>query len=216
MSKQFIAILVVLVGGLFAILAFTGKDSESGSGGSTNSSAQPTSHIAGKQDSKVNLTEYGDFECPACKAYYPIFKQLKTEYGDKVAFQFRHYPLTQIHPNAFIASRAAEAASKQGKFYEMHDLLYEQQDLWKSQPDPTETFVGYANQLSLNAEQFKTDMTSAVVSDAINADKKAAQDIGSSSTPTFVLNGKKLDENPTDVEGFKKLLDEALASSENQ
>jgi protein-disulfide isomerase len=212
-SKQFIAILVVIVGGLFAILAFTSKDKPSESS-NTNSTAQPTSHKTGKLDSKVTLQEFGDFQCPACKAYFPIVQQIKTEYADKIVFQFSHFPLTQIHTNAFISSRAAEAAGKQGKFFEMHDLLYEQQDSWSAVTDPTSIFVNFATQLGINVDQFKTDILSSEVSDLINADRKVAQDLGANSTPTFAINGKKIDKNPTDIEGFKALLDEALASNQ--
>ncbi len=213
MSKQFIAILIVIIGGLFAILAFTGKDKSNNQSSSTSSS-QPTSHKAGKADSKVVLQEFGDFQCPACKAYSTIIQQLKNEYGDRVAFQFSHFPLTQIHTNAFISSRAAEAAGKQGKFFEMHDLLYEQQDSWSQVADPTSIFVSFATQLGLNAEQFKTDMVASATTEAINADRKVAQDLGSSGTPTFVLNGKKMDKSPTSIEEFKKILDEALAANQ--
>ena len=213
MNKQFIAILIVIVGGLFAVLTLTNKDKPADQQ-SGSSSAQPTAHIRGKVDSKVNLTEYGDFECPACKAYFPLVDQIVEEYGDRVAFQFRHFPLTQIHANALIASRAAEAAGKQNKFFEFHDILYQQQDTWKTALDPTSFFEGYATQLSLNIEQFKADLRSSEASDSINADRKVAQDLGSSSTPTFVLNGKRIETNPADLEGFKKLLDEALAQNQ--
>ncbi len=213
MSKQFIAILIVIIGGLFALLAFTNKDKPTDKSGG-NSTAQPTNHVTGKSDSKVTLIEYGDFQCPACKAYFPIVQQLKTEYADKVAFQFRHFPLTQIHNNAFIGSRAAEAAASQGKFFEMHDALYEQQDTWSSVSDPTPIFVNFATQLGLNTDQFKADMVSTSTTDLINADRKVAQDLGASGTPTFVLNGKKLDKSPTSIDEFKKLLDDALATNQ--
>lgn len=210
MSKQFIAILIIVVGGLFAILAVT-NNKKTDSGNQSGSSSQPTSHIEGKLDSKVKLTEYGDFQCPACASYYPIIKQLKEEYKDRVAFQFRHFPLTSIHQNAFVGSRAAEAAGKQGKFIQMHDLLYENQKIWSVETDPTSTLVGYAQQLSLNVEQFKSDMTSSIVSDLINADRKAAQEFNATGTPTFVLNNKKLDKSPGSYEEFKKLLDDELS-----
>lgn len=213
MSKQFIAILVVIIGGLFALLTFTNKDKPADQSGN-NSTAQPTSHITGKVDSKVTLIEYVDFQCPACKAYFPIVQQLKADYGDKIAFQFRHFPLTQIHTNAFISSRAAEAAAKQGKFFEMYDALYEQQDSWSSVSDPTPIFVNFATQLGLNIDQFKTDMVSSSTTDLINADRKVAQDLGATGTPTFVLNGKRLEKSPTSIEEFKTLLDEALAANQ--
>lgn len=214
MNKQFIAIILVVIVGLFGILMFTRDNGKNeGSGGETT--AQPTNHTVGAGNKNVTLIEYGDFQCPACKAYVPIVQQIKAEYGDDIKFQFRHYPLVQIHPNAFIASRAAEAAGKQNKFFEMHDLLYENQDIWAGSNDPTETFNGYATQLQLNLDQFKTDMNAQATADVINADVKAAKDIGANSTPTFVLNGTKIEQNPQSYEDFKKLIDNEIAKSNN-
>lgn len=213
MNKQFFAIIMVVIVGLVGLFALTGgnKNSDTPVG---DTGAQASNHVEGLPDSKVTLIEYGDFQCPACKSYYPLVKQLKTTYGDKVTFQFRHYPLTQIHPNAFISSRAAEAAGKQGKFFEMHDLLYENQDSWAQSPNPSSIFESYAGQLSLNLDQFKADMNTAAVAAVINADAKAAQAAGANSTPTFVLNGKKIDKNPQTLEEFTKLLDDELAKNQ--
>ncbi len=212
MNKQFIAVITVVVLALVGVFALTGDKNENGdNGGSTN--AQASSHIDGLKDSKITLVEYGDFQCPACKSYYPLIGQLKQTYGDRVAFQFRHYPLTQIHPNAFIGSRAAEAAGKQGKFFEMHDLLYENQETWSTSSNPTTVLEGYAQQLGLNLDQFKTDSAASETAGIINADMKAGQSAGVNSTPTFVLNGKKIDKNPQSVEEFNKLIDEAIAAN---
>lgn len=213
MNKQFFAVIIVIVAALVGIFALTNND-DAAQGGATNTSAQPTNHITGKADSKVNLTEYGDFQCPACKSYHPLLQELKSQYGDRVAFQFRHYPLTQIHPNAFIGSRAAEAAGKQGKFFEMHDLLYENQESWSSGSNPQAALEGFAQQLGLNLDQFKADMNNAAVAASINADVKAGQSLGANSTPTFAINGRKLDQNPRSVDDFKKLLDEELAKNQ--
>ncbi len=214
MNKQFVAIIIVVVVGLVGVLMFTRDNSSEGSSGSS-SSAQPSNHTVGAGNKGVTLIEYGDFQCPACAAYYPVIKQIKAEYGDDIKFQFRHFPLVQIHPNAFIASRAAEAAGLQGKFFEMHDLLYENQQAWAGAADPTETFNSYAGQLDLDVDKFRADMNLASVGDVINADIKAAQEIGANSTPTFVLNGKKLDPNPEGVDDFKRLIDEEIAKSSN-
>lgn len=212
MNKQFFGVIIVVIAALIGIFALTGeKDQPNSSGG--NAGAQPSKHIAGKTDSKVTLTEYGDFQCPACKSYYPVINQLKVEYKDKVAFQFSHFPLVQIHPNAFLGSRAAEAAGKQGKFFEMHDLLYENQEAWSQNQDPNAGFEAYARQLSLNIDQFKADLNSSETTDIINADVKAGQAIKANSTPTFALNGKKIDKNPTSLDEFKKLLDDELAKN---
>jgi protein-disulfide isomerase len=212
MNKRFFAIIILVIAGLIGLFALTGGDKNSSGGGNgSNPEAELSNHITGATESKVTLIEYGDFQCPACKSYHPVLQQLKEEYGDRVTFQFRHFPLTQIHPNAFIGSRAAEAAGKQGKFFEMHDLLFESQDSWASVSNPTSIFESYAQQLGLNMDQFRSDMNSAEVAATINADAKAAQSAGGNSTPTFVLNDTKIEQNPQSLDDFKKLLDDELA-----
>lgn len=207
MNKQFAAVLVIVIGLLVGVFILT-KDKSPDSGG--NSTGQISNHSVGAGTAGVTLTEYGDFQCPACKQYFPIVQEIKKAYGDKITFTFRHLPLIQIHPNAFIAARAAEAAGKQNKFFEMHDLLYLNQENWASLPGPAGAFEQYAQQLGLNVEQFKTDMASEEVNATINADLKEAQSIGATSTPTFVLNGKKIEQNPGSIAEFKKLIDEAI------
>lgn len=208
-NKVFISILVVLAL-IFGGLAVSNKNKAGQS--SSDSSVQPTKHLIGSNKNNIVLTEYGDFQCPACLQYYPLFKQLKETYKDRVEFQFSNFPLVQIHKNAFLAARAAEAADKQGKFWEMHDLLYEGQKTWAESSNPVNIFLGYAAQLSLDSTRFQSDMTSQEVNDLINADIKSAQKLGATSTPTFALNGKKI-ENPTSLEEFNKVLDDAIAAS---
>lgn len=211
MNKQFLIIVTIIVAALVGVFALTKNDDSSNGSGA---SGQPSNHVSGKS-TRVTLVEYGDFQCPACKSFFPIVKQIKEEYKDKITFQFRHFPLTQIHPNAFAAHRAAEAAGRQEKFFEMHDLLYENQDAWAQASNPTQIFENYASQLGLNIEQYKTDVASESASDTINADVKLGQQIGANSTPTFTLNGEKID-NPKSLEEFKKLLDEAIRNSTGQ
>ena len=212
MNKQFFVVVLVIVAALVGVFAMTKEKSPDSQSGS---SAQVTAseHTVGAGNKKVTLTEYGDFQCPACKQYFPLVKQIKEAYGDDIKFQFRHFPLTQIHPNAFIGSRAAEAAGKQGKFFEMHDLLYENQDSWSQAGNPTEILNTFATQLNLNVEQFKKDMMSENAADVINADIKAATGLGANSTPTFAINGRKIGENPRSLEEFKKLIDEEIAKA---
>lgn len=207
MSKEFIAVLIVVVVGLFGLFTITKKDSGNGN---TAGNGQPTSHTVGKGTENVTLIEYGDLQCPACQQFYPLLKQVKEEFGDKITFQFRHFPLNQSHPHAYQAARAAEAAGKQGKFFEMHDLLYENQQSWSGLSDVTSVFEGYASQLELNIEQYKNDVISAEVGAAIDADIKAGQSIGASSTPTFVINGQKVEKNPQNLEEFKELINSKI------
>ncbi len=212
MSKRFLVILLAVILGLSGLYWLTRSKAAAPASGN----AQPTSHIRYKGSSGAVLLEYGDLQCPACGAYYPIIKQLETQYSAKVTFQFRHFPLNTIHPNAFAAARAAEAAGKQGKFFEMHDMLYENQQTWASASNPLTFFEDYATQLSLNVEQFRKDSASSEINSIINADIKAGQAIGANSTPTFVLNGKKIDQNPQDYASFAKLLDNAIKAKTGQ
>ena len=216
MSRFWIVLGVVflaLVGLFFA----TKKDTP----GSTAVNGDPktilaSDHVRSGKDANVTLIEYGDFQCPACGAYYPIVKELESTYGDKVNFVFRHFPLIQIHPNAFAAARAAEAAGNQGKFFEMHDKLYETQNSWgEATSNQQSLFEGYAQELGLKMDQFKSDYSSNEVADRINQDLATGQQTFSiDSTPSFVLNGTKIT-NPKDVEEFKKLLDSTIAQANN-
>lgn len=157
----------------------------------------------------VTLTEYGDFQCPACAAYEPVVQQLRKDYGDKLAFAYRQYPLYTIHPNALAAAYASEAAGAQGKFWDMHDMLFAKQDEWAKSADPRANFEAYATELKLDITKFKADVASSAVQGAVSFDYAEGEKLGVNSTPTFYLNGEKL-QNPGSVEGFKALIDAAI------
>lgn len=213
MDKRFLGILVavvVVLGGVFWFTRDKSQTNTSSNNGNSNGNVQPSNHTYGEGKSGVTLTEYADFQCPACGAYFPIVKEVKEKYKDQVTFQFRSFPLVKLHQNARAAHRAAEAAAKQGKFWEMHDLLYENQQSWESLPDPKSAFEGFAQQIGLNIDQYNKDFASDEVNDIINADFSEGSKLGVNSTPTFFLNGKKVTDNPQDVAGFSKLLDEAI------
>ncbi len=167
------------------------------------------SHQTSPDKGKVTLVEFGDFECPACGVSYPIVKQLEKDYGDKLNVVFRNYPLPQ-HTNALPASEAAEGAAAQGKFWEMHDKLYENQDKWSNEANPLDTFIQYAKDLNLDIDKFTQDVKGEKYKDKITADENDGNTIAISATPTFFLNGQKLDGIPT-VEEFKNLIDQKLS-----
>jgi protein-disulfide isomerase len=157
------------------------------------------------KDAKVTLIEYSDFECPACGAYYPFVKQLAQEFKN-LSIVYRHFPLPQ-HANARVAAQAAEAAGKQGKFWEMHNLLFDNQDIWSRSSFAAETFNAYAQTLSLDIEKFKADFNSSETKTKIEADYQG----GSSAidgTPTFFLNDKKI-QNPQNYEDFRSIIQQA-------
>ena len=217
MSKSFwgvIIAIVVVLGGIFWIT--NNKNT------STTTSAKPTSHIEGQGKANVTLVEYGDYECPFCGQVYPIVKQVQQEYNTQLFYQFRNLPLSSIHRNAFAAARAAEAAALQNKFWEMHDLLYQNQDPngasgWFASNDVLNNyFVGYAQQLGLNVAQFKSDFASNKVNDAINADVAAFVKTGAQeATPTFFLDGKQIQPADT-VASFEKIINAEIAAKAKQ
>lgn len=156
--------------------------------------------VTGAKDAKVTLVEYADFQCPACAAYHPFVKSLLSENPDSLRVVFRHFPLTNIHPNALSAAHAAEAAGAQGKFWEMGDILFAKQEEWASSDNATDLFKGYANELGLDVDKFASDMDSDIARESVTSDLASGNQAGINSTPTFVLNGQRviLTNNVTD------------------
>ena len=208
MSKQFLAILIIIGLGFIGIVSLSGNKNKA----VTTSTAQPSAHTLGVSAKSVKLVEFADYECPYCEGVAPIIKQVQDEFKDRVVFQFSNFPLTSVHVNAFSAARATEAASLQGKFWEMHDALYDSINwkIWTVASDPTVQYNAYATQLGLNLAQFKADFVSSKVNDSINADMSAATKLNVQGTPTYFLNGAETKINPT-LADFEKVLNAALA-----
>lgn len=210
MSKTFWAILAAIILICGGIIFFKGDKADAPSSGTA-----ATNHVTGQGKSGVTLVEYGDFQCPFCGQYYPLVQAVKEKYDEQIHFQFRHLPLIQSHKNAFAAARAAEAAGNQDKFWEMYDLLFQNQTTWADSTTASTVFEGYASQLGLNLAKFKADVASNATNDRINADvsefKKTKERI---STPTFFLEGKKI--QPTSVEAFSDLIDQAIKAKTKQ
>lgn len=160
--------------------------------------------------SKVTLVEYSDFQCSACGAYYPIVKQLIEDFDTDIQFVYRHFPLFTIHANADISARAAESAGAQGKFWEMHDLLFENQQTWSTINNPKKTFVGYAEQIGLDIDKFTADLNSKEIGDKVESDRLDGLNAGVNSTPSFFLDGVKM-KNPQSLEEFSAAINKAIA-----
>jgi protein-disulfide isomerase len=165
-------------------------------------------HVRGNLSGKVTLVEFGDIQCPACGAYEPIVRQVTADNSDILKVVFKHFPLTQIHQNALLAAKASEAASNQGKFWEMHDIMYDHQTEWAGSLSARDAFIQYATTLGLDIEKFKTDMASQAIEDKILADYKEGTNLGIQGTPTFFVNGTKID-NPASVEAFDQVIRDA-------
>ncbi len=200
---------LVVVGIVALIIASRGP---AGSGSSSVAAVTDQDHVQGPRTAKAVVIEYSDLQCPACGAYYPIMKGLQQKYGDKLALVYRHYPLTQLHQYAQLAAQASEAANLQGKFWEMHDLLFERQDSWPQAKNVRQTMIDYATELKFDVAKFTTDLDSSVVKDRVNRDVSSGNAVGISGTPTFFLNGTKLT-NPGSADAFSKLIDAQLAGA---
>jgi protein-disulfide isomerase len=154
-----------------------------------------TPNIKGNSESEIRLIEYSDFQCPACKAAAPAMQALVDQYGEQFVFEYRHFPLRSIHPNAQLAAQAAEAAGIQGKFWEMHDLLFENQSQWSQSFNPERFFRNYALDLELNEDRFRFDLKSNQVKDLVNSQFDEAGELQIPGTPAFVFNGEVVDVN---------------------
>jgi len=152
----------------------------------------------------VTLEEFGDYQCPPCGALHPGLKQLKKDLGPNLNFVFRNFPLTPIHKNAMAAAQAAEAARMQDHFWEMHDLLYENQSLWQEDINPKSIFVKFASDLGLNLWLFRRDFDGEQVKLRIEADREAAAKLGIEGTPTILIEGRQLRPELTTLEGIRK------------
>ncbi len=160
----------------------------------------------------VTLVEYGDLQCPACKSYQPVVSDLLKAFPEQLKLVFKNYPLTQVHPNAMAASVAAEAAAKQGKFFEFVDKAYAKQEEWAGLTDPQSKFEEYAKALGMNVDQFKKDQKDPAIAKLISDQNTEGIQNGVTGTPSFFVDGKKI-ENPASLEEFKKIISEEIKST---
>lgn len=174
--------------------------------------AQPP-HAIGPEDAPVTLEEFGDFQCPPCGLLHPVLKAMENEFGPRVRVIFREFPLVPAHPHALLAARSAEAAGLQGKFWEMHDLLFENQRTWHDEFDTRPIFEGYAKKIGLDLERFRRDASSQVVEQRIFLDGKRAHALGVKGTPTVFLNGREVPFESLAPEKLRVLINVELTGS---
>lgn len=212
-----LTVLVIVVGVTFALWK-RGDGTNSNSALTTTNTAPapvaagtaPAASNAGatkpnvKVSSPVVLEEFGDYQCPPCGQLYPELKQIEKEYAGQVQIVFHHFPLIKIHKNALLAARAAEAARNQNKFWEMHDLLYENQREWAELADAQPVFLSYAKKLNLNLDKFTQDLTSNVIDQKISADIQRGETMGVTGTPTVFLDRQLLNFQATNLEGMRR------------
>jgi len=206
------AILIVAIAAIGAWQMATGSPTTKPSmSGKMSEMVSESDWTKGAKDSKVTLVEYSDFECPACGYFFPIAEEVTTKYKDKISFTYRHFPLIQ-HKYALDAAYASEAAGKQGKFWEMYKKIFESQGEWSGISNAKEIFEGFAKELGLDMEQFKKDRDSKEARDAVDHDKETGVRAGVNGTPSFYLNGEKI-QNPKDAKEFETLIENAIANS---
>jgi protein-disulfide isomerase len=168
--------------------------------------AEDRDHIQGPADAPVTLVEYGDFECPYCGGAYPIIKEVQARMGDRLRFVFRNFPITTSHPHAEQAAEAAEAAAGRGRFWQMHDLLFENQRRLRD-----EDLRAYAEQAGLDVERFDEELAEHVHAARVREDFMSGVRSGVNGTPTFFINGVRHD-GSYEVEALLAALERAGAS----
>ncbi len=221
LNKNTIIVSIVSIIAIFAFLflvySATNKPAEEATVYKEAMTIKKTDHVKWSPNKKHILTEYGDFQCPACKTYAAFIKdQIEasgsgmTDVTKNITFVYRNYPLTAIHKHAMESAQAAEAAGRQNKYFEMADKLYSTQEKWEGLASATEYFVSLAKSLKLDEKKFVEDMKSAGVKDKIEKDSVSGNSVNVAGTPTFYLDGKKM-ENIESFDQFKQILKDTAA-----
>ncbi len=201
----FITVLVILII-LAVFFAFGNKNKEKIINENLSlTEISETDNYKGNKEAENILIEYSDFQCPACAFFYPVVSQLSEEMGDDLVIVYRNFPLRQIHDKAQLAGQAAEAAGKQGKFWEMHDILFEEQNLWSKMnlKEAEEYFTDLAGRINLDLNKFNADLKSDEIIEKVNNDFISGRGFDVRGTPTFFINGERV-ENFSSYEKFKE------------
>lgn len=168
----------------------------------------PADHSAGSPDAPVTLVEYGDYECPHCGFAYPVVKEIQRELGSLLRFVFRNFPLAEAHPHARLAAQAAEAAAAQGKFWEMHDMIYEHQDALEP-----EDLLAYGKSIGLDVARLAQDLEKGTYAKRVRDDFRSGVRSGVNGTPTFFVNGARYDGSWANKPAFIAALREAAGQT---
>jgi protein-disulfide isomerase len=209
-SALWIVAILVVVAVIGVVVWMTRKPAApAGPAGTATAGAAP--HSA-PQSGQVLLVEYSDFQCPSCAVMFPLVRDIHREYEGRIQFVYRNLPLRQIHMNAERAAWAAEAARQQGKFWEMADVLFQNQTAWSALPNPLPAFEQYARSVGLDVNRFTADFDGFVVHSRVENDVRLATEDRIQHTPTVLLNGQEI--KPRSYAEFRNMINEALAKSE--
>src|SRR5213595_271062 len=166
-------------------------------------------HVRGPANAAVTLEEFGDFQCPPCGAMEGPLQQIERDYASSLRVIFRNFPFT-IHEHAHEAAYAAEAAGLQGRFWEMHDLLYREQSVWAKNSDVQSLFDSYAVMIGLNLERFKKDVSGEQVKAKVEADRKRGEELGVRNTPTIFINDESVPPTSLNPTALRAAIDAAV------
>lgn len=187
----FIAATVLIIGGLVYIVR-SGTSQVANVIEGDEAGILTTDQVKGNPESGVVLIKYSDFECPGCQTFDGFLRDLVEKKGDSFALVYRHFPLSQIHRYADAAARSAEAAGRQGKFWEMHNKIFDTQRVWAANPTAQTIFESYAKELGLDMTQYAQDFSDKELRSKINSDYQMGVRAGVAGTPTFFINGKQV------------------------
>lgn len=229
-NKQMKKIIFAVVGLALLAIAFGGcqTNSTANNKAASNTNSKSTAdtyakaapganppNSLGAANAPVTLEEFADFQCPTCGVMHPKVQEIRAAYGDRIRIVFRNFPLKiPAHDKAYEAAVAAESAGMQGKFWDMENLLYTNQQTWSIDPNYRQTFADYAQKLGLDVEKFKDDMAGLVSKNRVNADLERGNSLGINATPSFFINGKPVQQADMTVEGMKKLIDAELQKTQ--
>lgn len=171
--------------------------------------AQPP-NMLGSPNAAVTVEEFADFQCPTCAQVHGIMKNVQAAYGSRIKFIYRNYPLIQIHKNAYEAAVAAESAGLQGKFWDMQNMIFSNQQAWSNASDARTIFEGYAEKLGLELEKYKADVNGLVAKNRVDADIQRGRALNVNSTPTIYINGKGVPFEQMNIDALKQLIDAEL------
>lgn len=214
--KQHLWWVITLIGSLILLFALVKFGSAPGTGGAPPATKLRTQvseadHTQGPANAKVTIVEYSDFQCPACAVVQPLLSRLVLEFPNDVRFAYRHFPLKSIHINALLSAQASEAAGNQGKFWEMHDVLFNTQSQWSDMDDPLQFFASLAESIGADKNLFMTDITSQNVVARVNDSYNEASRLGLGGTPTLFINGSLID-TPSSYDALKELITSQIQS----
>jgi protein-disulfide isomerase len=212
MAKPLIIIVgaILVAGGAGLYMSKQASSSDETASSSSSSAPSGGGRFRGPDKAPVTLMEFGDYQCPSCGYYAPIVLEVLRRYPTQVRLEFHHFPLVGIHQWAMPAALAAEAAGDQGKFWEMHDMLYKYQEQWSKSQNAEAEFVSYASQLGLNISQFTESMRSPSVQQRVLEDVMRATNANINETPTFFINGQKVVVKPQNADDFSRLIQDHL------